>query len=68
MCGIVGFTGKQSAAPVLLAGLKKLEYRGYDHFMLKEIMEQPRAVEAALTPRLQEEQIHLDGFDYSPES
>lgn len=30
MCGIVGFTGKQSAAPVLLAGLKKLEYRGYD--------------------------------------
>ena len=30
MCGIVGFTGKQRAAPVLLAGLKKLEYRGYD--------------------------------------
>lgn len=30
MCGIVGFTGKQAAAPVLLNGLKKLEYRGYD--------------------------------------
>ncbi len=30
MCGIVGFTGKQAAAPVLLEGLKKLEYRGYD--------------------------------------
>ncbi len=30
MCGIVGFTGRQSAAPVLLDGLKKLEYRGYD--------------------------------------
>lgn len=30
MCGIVGFTGKQDAAPVLLEGLKKLEYRGYD--------------------------------------
>ncbi len=30
MCGIVGFTGRQSAAPVLLEGLKKLEYRGYD--------------------------------------
>ena len=30
MCGIVGFTGKQNAAPVLLEGLKKLEYRGYD--------------------------------------
>ncbi len=30
MCGIVGFTGRQQAAPVLLAGLSKLEYRGYD--------------------------------------
>ena len=30
MCGIVGFTGAQSAAPLLLDGLKKLEYRGYD--------------------------------------
>ena len=30
MCGIVGFTGAMSAAPILLDGLKKLEYRGYD--------------------------------------
>ncbi len=30
MCGIVGFTGTQNAAPVLLEGLQKLEYRGYD--------------------------------------
>ena len=30
MCGIVAYTGKQSAAPVLLHGLKQLEYRGYD--------------------------------------
>ena len=30
MCGIVGFTGMQPAAPVLLDGLSKLEYRGYD--------------------------------------
>ncbi|MCR4883878.1 MAG: glutamine--fructose-6-phosphate transaminase (isomerizing) [Clostridiales bacterium] len=30
MCGIVGFTGARSAAPILLDGLKKLEYRGYD--------------------------------------
>ncbi len=30
MCGIVGYTGVQSAVPVLLDGLKKLEYRGYD--------------------------------------
>ncbi len=30
MCGIVGYTGKQQAAPILLDGLSKLEYRGYD--------------------------------------
>lgn len=28
MCGIVGFTGVQQAAPILLSGLSKLEYRG----------------------------------------
>ena len=30
MCGIVGFVGKKAAAPILLDGLSKLEYRGYD--------------------------------------
>ena len=30
MCGIVGYVGKEQAAPILLAGLSKLEYRGYD--------------------------------------
>ena len=30
MCGIVGFTGTQDAGPLLLDGLKRLEYRGYD--------------------------------------
>ena len=30
MCGIVGFVGHQAAAPILLGGLAKLEYRGYD--------------------------------------
>lgn len=30
MCGIVGYIGKQQAAPVILDGLSKLEYRGYD--------------------------------------
>ena len=30
MCGIVGYVGKEQAAPILLNGLAKLEYRGYD--------------------------------------
>lgn len=30
MCGIVGYVGKVSAAPILLEGLRRLEYRGYD--------------------------------------
>ena len=30
MCGIVGYVGDEQAAPILLMGLSKLEYRGYD--------------------------------------
>ncbi|HTL58133.1 MAG TPA: glutamine--fructose-6-phosphate transaminase (isomerizing) [Candidatus Limnocylindrales bacterium] len=30
MCGIIGYVGKKSAAPILIDGLRRLEYRGYD--------------------------------------
>jgi glucosamine--fructose-6-phosphate aminotransferase (isomerizing) len=32
MCGVIGYIGKKNAAPILLEGLKRLEYRGYDSF------------------------------------
>lgn len=39
------------------------EKGGYEHFMLKEIMEQPRAVRATLSPRIKESGIVLDDFE-----
>ena len=47
--------------------IEAAEKGGYDHFMLKEIMEQPRAVKAALTPRIQDGRIQLDDCRYTKE-
>jgi len=30
MCSIIGYSGEDSAAPILVKGLKRMEYRGYD--------------------------------------
>jgi glucosamine--fructose-6-phosphate aminotransferase (isomerizing) len=43
------------------------EKGGYEHFMLKEIMEQPAAVRAAIAPRVKDGEVHLDEFDLSAE-
>ncbi|TFH65269.1 MAG: glutamine--fructose-6-phosphate aminotransferase, partial [Gemmatimonadales bacterium] len=40
MCGIVGYLGPQDAAPILLEGLRRLEYRGYDSAGISVISEE----------------------------
>lgn len=47
--------------------LSAAERGGYDHFMLKEIFEQPKAIRDTLSPRLKDGQIVLDGIDLSAE-
>ena len=37
MCGIVGYIGRRDATGVLIQGLKRLEYRGYDSFGLATV-------------------------------
>jgi glucosamine--fructose-6-phosphate aminotransferase (isomerizing) len=39
MCGIVGYIGTQAASSILLEGLRKLEYRGYDSAGIATVLE-----------------------------
>lgn len=44
MCGIVGYIGKKQAQPILLSGLKRLEYRGYDSAGMCTLLENKRTI------------------------
>ena len=50
MCGIVGYVGAQQAAPILLEGLQKLEYRGYDSAGIAVLDGMPPAGRCSLPP------------------
>ena len=62
-------TGQRVQKPVsrVTWNVEAAEKGGYEHFMLKEIMEQPAAVKAALAPRIHEGRVRLDDFDLSAE-
>ena len=48
MCGIIGFTGLKQAAPILLEGLARMEYRGYDSAGIAVVSsDPPRALQLA---------------------
>ncbi len=47
--------------------VKTAEKGGYDHFMLKEIMEQPETVRATIAPRIKDGEVVLDGFKMTAE-
>ena len=47
--------------------MEAAEKGGYEHFMLKEIMEQPRALKATIEPRIREGRIQMEGFALTKE-
>ena len=66
MCGIVGYVGHKKIVPVLLEGLKRLEYRGYDSAGLA-ILQQDRIVIHRSVGKIKELENALWGRDFSGE-
>ena len=60
MCGIVGYIGKEQAAPIILEGLSKLEYRGYDSAGMA-IMNERIQVKKAVGRIKQLEELTMNG-------
>jgi glutamine---fructose-6-phosphate transaminase (isomerizing) len=65
MCGVIGYVGKQSATPIILEGLRRLEYRGYDSAGIAvlnehgiEIRKKKGKIDEGLAKLLQEHPLH----------
>ena len=57
MCGIIGYLGPQEAMPIILDGLKRLEYRGYDSAGMAVISDQGLAIRRSLGKLLELEKV-----------
>ena len=63
MCGIVGYTGGRPAAPILLDGLSRLEYRGYDSAGIAVIGDELDGAHVAILRGILEEGVATGEFD-----
>lgn len=63
MCGIVGYVGAEQAVPILLKGLAKLEYRGYDSAGISVYREEIASIKTKGRLSALEEQIKADQFE-----
>ncbi len=61
MCGIVGYVGPRDAAPILLEGLRRLEYRGYDSAGIAVLTEEGTVFVEKRAGKLQNLTEHLNG-------
>lgn len=64
MCGIVGYIGKQKAAPILIEGLKRLEYRGYDSAGIA-VCEKNKIIEYKAVGKVMELENKINGKEIS---
>ena len=65
MCGIVGYIGKRQAYPILIKGLKRLEYRGYDSAGIALITEQSGLQVYKTKGKVADLEKHAEGKDIS---
>ncbi len=68
MCGIIGYTGRQSALSILIRGLHALEYRGYDSAGVAVGDSSPRVIKSRGRISVLEEKISSAGTDFSEET
>jgi glucosamine--fructose-6-phosphate aminotransferase (isomerizing) len=60
MCGIIGYLGKNNAVPILLEGLKRLEYRGYDSAGMA-VLAEDRIISIKAVGKIKELESKLNG-------